>query len=341
MLFMVNYRVPSLLFLAIMLANFPPVALGQKPAETWVGKRVMPKMNCQLKEKGQVIQDSKVNRVPYRVMQVEGDWLLVGDRQPGWVLATDIVPLEQAPAYFSEELKKEPKSTLAYIRRAISYQELRDPQKAIADYTQAITLEPKNSLAFNNRGSAFSQMNEPAKALADFDAAIKLDLNYVLAYVNRGSLHYGQMRYDLATEDFRKAIELDPASWMAHYNLATVLEAEGKIEEAIKEYETTISRNPREPLAFNNLAWIKATSIKESLRDGKKAVELASKACELTEWKDAEFADTLAAACAEAGNWEKAIEIQEYALKLVPDSRKAAMEARLVLYQKKQPFRAQ
>ncbi len=60
-------------------------AVGRSAENTWVGQRVMPKMNCELREKGRVIKDSKLNRVPYIVVQTQDDWLLVGDRVPGWV----------------------------------------------------------------------------------------------------------------------------------------------------------------------------------------------------------------------------------------------------------------
>ena len=43
------------------------------------------------------------------------------------------------------------------------------------------------------------------------------------------------------------------------------------------------------------------------LRDGKTAVELASEACELTDYKKPFLIGTLAAACSEAGEFDEAI----------------------------------
>ena len=54
---------------------------------------------------------------------------------------------------------------------------------------------------------------------------------------------------------------------------------------------------------LNNLAWLLATSPEEGIRDGKRAIELAEKACEETEWQDAHIISTLAAGYAETGNF--------------------------------------
>ncbi len=61
--------------------------------------------------------------------------------------------------------------------------------------------------------------------------------------------------------------------------------------------------------AYNNLAWIMATCQDKKYRNGAKAVELAKKAISLS--NNIDFLDTLAAAYAEAGNFEKATTIQE------------------------------
>ena len=64
------------------------------------------------------------------------------------------------------------------------------------------------------------------------------------------------------------------------------------------------------------------------------------KACELTAWKNAYHVGTLAAAYAEAGEYEAAVHWQTKANALysAADDRKKG-EARLKLYQEKKPYR--
>ncbi len=74
--------------------------------------------------------------------------------------------------------------------------------------------------------------------------------------------------------------------------------------------------------------------------DGKRAVESATKACELSNGKDPNSIDTLAAACAEAGDFDQAVKRQSQAIDLLTDAKeKEDFVTRLKLYREKKPYR--
>jgi hypothetical protein len=76
-----------------------------------------------------------------------------------------------------------------------------------------------------------------------------------------------------------------------------------------------------------------ATCPDARLRNGKQAVESASRACELTGWKVAQPLATLAAAYAENGDFERAVEWQTKANELSSTSNDRSEGAeRLALY---------
>lgn len=74
-----------------------------------------------------------------------------------------------------------------------------------------------------------------------------------------------------------------------------------------------------DPVTLNTAAWIMATSNDAQLRNGRRAVELARRACELTQWTEPGYMDTLAAAYAETEDWKQATEIQQRVQSMVVD----------------------
>jgi tetratricopeptide (TPR) repeat protein len=220
------------------------------------------------------------------------------------VLAARAGQYEKAIAHFDEALRRQPAHAGAYYARGTAYQMLGQLERAIHDYTEAIRLDPKFADAYGNRGTAYENLGQLERAIRDYNEAIRLDPNDAVHYANRGRA------YD----------KLD------------------RFLEAIRDYEQALRLDPRNADVLDSLAWLLATAKDAKLRDGKRAVELALKANELTGYREASYVDTLAAAYARAGDFASAVKWQSKALQ---DKRFAANEdahERLGLYREKRPF---
>jgi serine/threonine-protein kinase len=115
----------------------------------------------------------------------------------------------------------------------------------------------------------------------------------------------------------------------------------GQYSNAVATLQQAILIDSEDDWSYNQLAWLEATCPDASVRNGQAAVTAATKACELTKWKDWQFIDTLAAACAEAGDFKHAIQYQQRALRTGHPTASAQkdMRERLSIYQESRPFR--
>ena len=88
------------------------------------------------------------------------------------------------------------------------------------------------------------------------------------------------------------------------------------------------------------MAWLLATCPEERFRDGQRAIDHATQACELTNWNDSGILDTLATAYAAAGKFDKAVEFQQKAVNLATkDAEIDKLREHLKLYRDGKPNR--
>ncbi len=342
--------------------------------ESWIGKSILAKRpDVALKVGDKPGASAAELPQPMRVAQEQGDWRWIeSGGKAGWLKKGDVIAFDQAASYFSDVIRREPSNAWAYnlrglvrerqgeldaaiedfaqaIRhdaqlaaaynnRGIAYDRRGDPKRAIADYNEAIRLDPGYAAAYNNRGLAHANQGNLKQALADFDQAIRFDPKFAAALNNRGVVRDQLGDMARAEQDFTAAIGLDAKFAEAYGNRGNVWRRQGKYEQAMKDFDKVVQLEPNEGAGYNNRAWMLATCPDEKVCDGKAAVEAATKACELAQWKNPDWLDTLAAAYARAGDFDAAVKYQTQAMELAPEPQREEMKTRLELYRAGKPF---
>jgi tetratricopeptide (TPR) repeat protein len=192
-------------------------------------------------------------------------------------------------------------------------------------------------------GSALLEKKRIDEAIMHYQKALAIRPDYVLARCGLGRALLQKGDLDTAIQQFRAALLIQPEHADCHTVLAVALDEKGQTAEAIQHYEKALEISPRSVAALTNLAWLLATCSNGSLRDGSKAVEVARQANQLSGGTNALVLHTLAAAYAEAGQFEKAIETALAAMQLSrlsgDRSLSSALEEQLRFYRLGIPYR--
>lgn len=273
-----------------------------------------------------------------RVGAVNGRYLWVSNGVPGWIKAAEVIPLDDAIDYFTKKIEQFPKQAKWRYARAVAWTNKGEMKIAIADYTELIRLQP-TAAYYHVRGICYHAEGEYAKAISDFNEAIRMNPKSARYLDSRSESWHALEEYARAIEDCEKAIHLEPNLVSAYTNRGRAREKLGQIALAADDYRNSIRLDPNYELGYTHLAWLQATSTDDAQRDGASAVKYAQKACELTNWQDPHAIGTLAAAQAEAGNFDEAIKWEQKAQSMYAPDIQKRWAFLLDLYKAGKPYR--
>ena len=308
--------------------------------------------------RGEILTFREVDGSKFLVTYLNGN-----EVSRGSISRSDVIPFADAINFFTDDIQRKPTAENYCIRGTI-WRLKREYDIAIGDYNDGIRLDAHYQPNFSGRAEAWIAKRQFDKAAADYNEAIRLNPRDPRAYFGRGYARECMFDDDHAIHDFSVAAQLDPHDYAAfhhrayvymhkHDNTSAIFDFTQAIavkpngdsyfqrgclflqnkayDRALADFDAVIRIDPKFAFAYRLSASIRATCSDAKLRDGKKAIKDATKACELTDWKDSEYLDVLAAACAEAGDFDAAIKWEQKAMD-GPSADRPTYEKRLDTY---------
>jgi tetratricopeptide (TPR) repeat protein len=220
---------------------------------------------------------------------------------------------EEAIKEAERAVQLSPTDSAAHLQLAISAKRS-NPERAIAEAHRAIELGPENSMAYqllmnclveSHRYSEVSDLGREWLAVSPYDVA---------AHAAVGASMLANGDFPPAAQHLGYVMMLRPEVERAHAQLRQILLSLAREPDGLQRLRDIAVNAPDSPRMLDELAWLLATYPDAKSRDGTEAVQLAERACALTERRIPALLDTLAAAYAEAGDFPRAISTIEEAL---------------------------
>ena len=249
----------------------------------------------------------------------------------------------EATNCFAEALRRKPDYAPACQEFGDALLDLGDFTGAARWFAQALRSNRSDIRALTGLGRVLSAEGRSDEAMVRYREAAALDPTSPepLFFMGVESLKQGRVEEALAS--LTRALTLNPGSSQTHIQVAQAHCARHEPAEAIAHYREALRLEPASTVALNNLAWLLATQADPKLRNASAAVGLAERACKLSDYRQTAFIGTLAAAYAEAGQFEKAVETAQKACDMARAAGETNLLSRnqelLLLYKNRQPYR--
>ena len=272
-----------------------------------------------------------------------------------------------------------PKHSSGYALRARIHRELKEYELALQYCKKGLQFDSHSVPCLAIQGDIFAEMGEVDRAMSAYNRLYQYDppeLRFVTFYLSSSSslktsevlrgiagataylnLHpdddkgyFYRAKYQSLRPDWREAIEdyseaiyrtkSKEAKCLYYWNRAMAQRAVKQYQNALDDYESALKIDPNAHAPHTGLAWYLSTFPDETFRDGKKALEHAKKALELSKGENANDMENMASAYAELGQFDEAVTWQKKALAANSkvNNREKALK-RLALYQEKKPYR--
>lgn len=240
---------------------------------------------------------------------------------------------------FDAAIKLAPKRWKSYHHRGVCYALMGKFEQALSDFSQTVRLRPEYANAWFNRGEIHYQLGKFSKAIADYTKAIEQQSDDAGYYTSRGHAYFQMREFEKALRDYDRAVSLDPRDSEYLVNRGEAFRRLGQWNQAADDFRQAINADGTCGGAYQGAAWLMATCPDPAFRNADLAVRAAEKAIKLDGKSDYIYLDTLAAALANDGKFNRAEAVVRKAIEAAPKENRAPLKQRLRRYQTQKPYR--
>jgi len=213
----------------------------------------------------------------------------------------------------------------------------------LASLTKSNAGEYDDVYGYAHNGFKANKQHDYKTARRQLDAAVQKYPKNHLAYFHRGLFLFIHHEYDQALSDFNKAVSLKPAVWdYAHWRGLAYAKL-GKYDLALADYNRILSfhlGDQTQAAIYDDRAWLEATCPDARYRNGNQAIKDAEFAVRFGFTNKVSYLNTLAAAYAEAGDFDSAIKFEQQAIATqAKNERLIDADSALNTYRQHRPYR--
>lgn len=195
---------------------------------------------------------------------------------------------------------------------------------AVHHYIECLGISPSHRKVRLELARTYEELGEWQPLISQLEEVLKLGRHdpETLQRLGRLKVEHGSREEGISL--LRESLAIKPDK-ETHFHLANSLAERKDFHAAIAELRAALKLDPAWPPACNNLAWTLATAKKPELRDGVEAVKLAELAVKATDGRIPQLLGTLAAAHAEAGQFDEAASTIRKALALAESTQDSTL----------------
>ena len=250
---------------------------------------------------------------------------------------------QDSESLFSHAIAVTRDNALAHLNLGVALQDQKKLSQALIQYHEVLRLDSTRHEAYNNIGRILSDQGKPQEALDYYRKSVRFNPKSPFSHNNLGLVLVELGHLDEAMDQFSEAAQLDADYAPPCFQMGKILLRQGHDAEAMPHFREALRIEPDNLQMLIYLARVLAADENPQIRNGTEALVLATQASRLAGPAHPVALDTLAMACAEAGRFDEAVQIEQKAVNLARAAGQkddaVLMQQRLELYQKHQPWR--